>query len=224
MNIDEPALVVFSGGQDSTTCLFWAKAIFAKVYAICFSYGQRHHLETDIARKIAADAEIDFRLIEVPFLHELNRNSLTDNSITVDTEIPENKLPNSFVPGRNLFFPSIAAAYAHELGIKHIITGVSQTDFSGYPDCRENFIKSLNKTLNLAMDEDFVIYTPLMHRDKCQIWALADDLGIFDLVRNNTLTCYNGIVGDGCGKCPACKLRKHGLELYLAQKKEPLIF
>ena len=126
--------------------------------------------------------------------------------------------PNTFVPGRNLFFLSIAAVYAREHGIRHIVTGVSQTDYSGYPDCRDSFIKSLNVTLNLAMEEQFVIHTPLMWIDKCATWALADRLGVLDIVRHKTLTCYNGIPGDGCGHCPACKLRREGLERYLSQK------
>ena len=119
----------------------------------------------------------------------------------------------------SLFFLSIAAVYAREKGIHHMVTGVSQTDFSGYPDCRDSFIKSLNVTLNLAMEEQFVIHTPLMWIDKAQTWALADELGVLDLVRNETLTCYNGIPGDGCGHCPDCKLRREGLEKYLASKQ-----
>ena len=115
---------------------------------------------------------------------------------------------------------SIAAVYARERGINHIVTGVSQTDFSGYPDCRDAFIKSLNVTLNLAMDEQFVIHTPLMWIDKAETWALADELGVLDLVRTKTLTCYNGIPGDGCGHCPACRLRREGLESYLASKEK----
>ena len=127
-------------------------------------------------------------------------------------------LPNTFVPGRNLFFLSVAAVKARELGINHIVTGVSQTDFSGYPDCRDTFIKSLNVTLNLAMDAQFVIHTPLMWLDKAETWKMADELGIFDIVRNETVTCYNGIPGDGCGHCPSCRLRREGLEKYLKEK------
>jgi 7-cyano-7-deazaguanine synthase len=122
------------------------------------------------------------------------------------------------VPGRNLFFLSIAAVYARSLGIRDIVTGVSQTDFSGYPDCRDSFIKSLNVSLNLAMDEQFVLHTPLMWKDKAETWEMADNLGVFDIVRNETLTCYNGVVGDGCGHCPACLLRKKGLDIYLEKK------
>ena len=208
----DAALVVFSGGQDSTTCLFWAKRHFKKVYALSFIYGQKHEKEVELARAIAEKAGVDFHAMDVSFIGHLGKNSLTDASIRMDEEKPENSFPNTFVPGRNLFFLSIAAVYARELGICHLVTGVSQTDFSGYPDCRDSFVKSLNVTLNLAMDEQFVIHTPLMWIDKAQTWALADELGVLDLVRNETLTCYNGIPGDGCGHCPACKLRLDGLE------------
>lgn len=218
MNQNE-ALVVFSGGQDSTTCLFWAKKHFKKVHALSFLYGQKHEKEVELARKIAEKAGVDFDVMDVSFIGHLGKNSLTDTSIHMDEVKPKDSFPNTFVPGRNLFFLSIAAVYARERGIFHLVTGVSQTDFSGYPDCRDSFIKSLNVTLNLAMDEQFVIHTPLMWIDKAQTWALADELGVLDLVRNETLTCYNGISGDGCGHCPACKLRREGLEKYLASKE-----
>ena len=215
----EVALVVFSGGQDSTTCLFWAKKHFKKVYALSFVYGQKHQQEVEIARTIAREADVEFEAMDVSFIGHLGRNSLTDPTMVMDQEKPADSCPNTFVPGRNLFFLSIAAVYARERGINHLVTGVSQTDFSGYPDCRDNFIKSLTVTLNLAMEEQFVIHTPLMWIDKCQTWALADELGVLDLVRERTLTCYNGVPGDGCGHCPACKLRREGLEKYLEQKK-----
>lgn len=214
----EVALVVFSGGQDSTTCLFWAKKNFKKVVALSFLYGQKHSNEVELARKIALDADVEFHLMDVSFIGTLGQNSLTDTSIKMDQDKPEGGVPNTFVPGRNLFFLSIAAVFAREKGINHIVTGVSQTDFSGYPDCRDAFIKSLNVTLNLAMDEQFVLHTPLMWIDKTETWALADELGVLDLIRNETLTCYNGIQGDGCGECPACKLRREGLQNYLSQK------
>ena len=156
--------------------------------------------------------------MDIPLIGHLGRNSLTDTSIVMDQEVPERGLPNTFVPGRNMFFMSIAAVYARERGIRHLVTGVSQTDYSGYPDCRDAFVKSLNVTLNLAMDYQFVLHTPLMWIDKAQTWELADQLGVLDLVRNETLTCYNGIQGDGCGHCPSCKLRNDGLHKYLALK------
>lgn len=217
MNKNE-ALVVFSGGQDSTTCLYWALDRFEKVHALTFLYGQKHSLEVELARNIAEKAGVKFSLMDVSFIGRLGSNSLTDTTIEMDQEKPADSFPNTFVPGRNLFFLSIAAVYAREKGINHIVTGVSQTDFSGYPDCRDAFIKSLNVTLNLAMDEQFVLHTPLMWIDKEQTWALADELGVLDIVRNETLTCYNGVPGDGCGHCPSCKLRNEGLQKYLESK------
>lgn len=216
---NERVLVVFSGGQDSTTCLYWAKRRFKEVYALSFLYGQKHEKEVDLAREIARKAGVRFEVLDMPLIGQLGHNSLTDTSMVMDTEQPEGGVPNTFVPGRNLFFLSIAAVYARERGIQHIVTGVSQTDFSGYPDCRDAFIKSLNVTLNLAMDEQFVLHTPLMWIDKAETWALADELGVLDIIRNETLTCYNGIPGDGCGHCPACKLRREGLEKYLKTKQ-----
>ncbi|ERI86247.1 protein ExsB [Bacteroides pyogenes F0041] len=213
----EAALVVFSGGQDSTTCLFWAKKHFKEVRALSFLYGQKHQKEVELAQGIAARANVPFDVMDVSFIGTLGRNSLTDAAMEMDKEKPEGSVPNTFVPGRNLFFLSIAAVYARERGIRQLVTGVSQTDFSGYPDCRDAFIKSLNVTLDLAMDEHFVIHTPLMWIDKAATWALADELGVMDLIRRETLTCYNGIQGDGCGECPACKLRREGLEKYLKQ-------
>lgn len=212
------ALVVFSGGQDSTTCLFWAKKRFKHVVALSFTYGQKHVKEVEMAREIARKAGVEFHVMDVPFIAQLGSNALTDASVKMDEERPEGSWPNTFVPGRNLFFLSIAAVFARERGIHHLVVGVSQTDFSGYPDCRDAFVKSMNVTLNLALDEPFVIHTPLMWLDKAETWALADELGVMELVRNETLTCYNGIPGDGCGHCPACKLRREGLEAYLGGK------
>lgn len=222
------ALVVYSGGQDSTTCLFWAKKHFDQVYALCFRYGQKHVAEVEVAKRIAEKAGVPFEVKDVSFISQLSSGcSLTDSSVIMDKEPPASSSssdahitpPNTFVPGRNLFFLSVAAVYAREHGIMNLVTGVSQTDYSGYPDCRDSFIRSLNVTLNLAMDEQFVIHTPLMWIDKAETWKLSDELGVFDLVRNETLTCYNGIKGDGCGECPACKLRRHGLETYLKIRK-----
>ncbi len=215
--INETALVLHSGGQDSTTCLFWAKKQFKNVSSISFLYGQKHQKECEQARLIAEEAGVGFDRVDATFLSCLGRNSLTDPEMEMDTEKPADSLPNTFVPGRNLFFLSIAAVYARERGIRHLVTGVSQTDFSGYPDCRDSFIRSLNVTLNLAMEAQFVIHTPLMWLDKKETWAMADELGIFTLVREKTLTCYNGIPGDGCGNCPACKLRMNGLQEYLSR-------
>ncbi len=214
----DKALVVFSGGQDSTTCLYWAKRHFRQVWALSFLYGQRHTLEVSLAEELAAEAGVPFEKMEVPLIGQLGHNALTDAAASMDEEKPAETYPNTFVPGRNLFFLALAAVYARERGIYDLVTGVSQTDYSGYPDCRDTFVRSLNTTLNLAMDEQFVIHTPLMWLDKAETWALADELGVFDIVRHKTLTCYNGIPGDGCGHCPACRLRRDGLERYLKQK------
>lgn len=217
----DKAVVVFSGGQDSTTCLFWAKKHFNEVYALSFRYGQKHEQEVELAKKIAAKAGVEFAVMDLDFINFLSPDcSLTHSDIQIDKEKPATTPPNTFVPGRNLFFLSIAAVYARNKGAMNIVTGVSQTDFSGYPDCRDSFIRSLNVSLNLSMDEQFVIYTPLMWLDKSETWALADDLGVFDLVLKETMTCYNGIPGDGCGECPACKLRRRGLETYLKLKSK----
>jgi len=213
------ALVILSGGQDSTTCLFWAKKHFKEVSALSFVYGQKHVREVEFAAQTARDAGVSFDKMDVGFIGSLAKNSLTDQKMPMDQVKPAGSPPNTFVPGRNLFFISIAAVYARERGIRHLVTGVSQTDFSGYPDCRDNFIRSLNVTLNLALEEQFVIHTPLMWIDKCATWALADELGVLDLIRERTITCYNGVPGDGCGHCPACKLRREGLEKYLKSKK-----
>lgn len=232
----ETALVVYSGGQDSTTCLFWALKHFKKVLALTFIYGQKHVLEVEKAREIAAIAgdvarknglncgggNVEWHQMDVSFISQLSRNSLTDSTMIMDQEKPADGPPNTFVPGRNLFFLSVAAVFARERGINHLVTGVSQTDYSGYPDCRDAFIKALNVSLNLGMDEQFVIHTPLMWIDKAQTWAKADKMGVLDLVRTRTLTCYNGIIGDGCGECPACKLRREGLEEYLKSRTPSL--
>lgn len=216
---NDDVLVLFSGGQDSTTCLYWAKRKFRNVYALSFIYGQKHQKEVEVAKKIANKASVKLEIMDVSFIGRLGNNSLTNDSLSVDMEKPSEGFPNTFVPGRNLFFLSIAAVYAREHNINHIVTGVSQTDFSGYPDCRDAFIKSLNVTLNLAMDGQFILHTPLMWIDKAETWAMADELGVFNIIRNETMTCYNGIAGDGCGHCPACLLRKKGLDKFLASIK-----
>lgn len=215
----EKAIVVFSGGQDSTTCLFWAKARFKEVEAVTFDYGQRHHLEIECAKAIANLLGVKHHILDMSLLNQLAPNALTREDIKVeDGEADE--LPSTFVPGRNLLFLSFAGVLARQVGAKHIVTGVSETDFSGYPDCRDIFIKSLNVTLNLSMDDSFVIDTPLMWLNKAQTWELADQHGALEFIRERTLTCYNGIKADGCGECPACKLRKKGLDEYLSSKKK----
>ena len=215
------ALVILSGGQDSTTCLYWAIKKYGKenVSAVGFDYGQRHKKELHCAEDICREAGINYEIINTPIINELSANALTRPEIEVEEKKPEGAPPNTFVEGRNLLFISYAAIYAKTHGITDLITGVCETDFSGYPDCRDAFIKSLNVTLNLAMDYGFVIHTPLMWLDKAQTWQMADELGVMDIVYNKTLTCYNGIVGEGCGHCPACHLRKKGYDEYMRKKK-----
>ena len=215
------ALVVLSGGQDSTTCLYWAIDRFGRenVSAVGFDYGQRHIEELNCARDICKDECIEYVTIPTPIINELTENALTRNDIEVETDKPEGAPPNTFVEGRNHLFLSYAAIYAKTHGITDIVTGVCETDFSGYPDCRDVFVKSLNVTLNLAMDYTFVIHTPLMWLTKAQTWELADNLGVMDKIYKKTLTCYNGIKGEGCGNCPACFLRKRGYDEYMEKKK-----
>lgn len=208
----EKAVVVFSGGQDSTTCLFWAIQNFSEVATVTFDYGQRHWAEIECARKIAEELNVSFKVLDMTLINQLSANALTRDDIEVTAQ--EGELPSTFVPGRNLLFLSFAAVYADAIGAHQLITGVSQTDFSGYPDCRDTFIKSLNVTLNLAMDKQFVIHTPLMWLDKADVWQLSDELGALDFVQEKTLTCYNGIPSTGCGECPACQLRNAGLAAY----------
>ncbi|HHU6750457.1 TPA: 7-cyano-7-deazaguanine synthase QueC [Staphylococcus pseudintermedius] len=212
---NEKALVVFSGGQDSTTCLFYAKKHFKEVELVTFEYGQRHAKEIEVAKEIAEDQGLKHHVLDMALLSQLTPNALTSHDMTIDSH---NDVPNTFVPARNLLFLSFAGALAYQIGAKHLITGVCETDFSGYPDCRDSFIKSMNVTLNLAMDRDFVIHTPLMWLNKKETWALSDDLGVLNYVRDRTLTCYNGIIAEGCGECPACQLRQRGLAQYLAEK------
>lgn len=208
----EKAVVVFSGGQDSTTCLLWALEKFDSVEAVTFLYGQRNMPELNSAKKIANDFGVKHTILEMNLLHQLTENAMTRENIDIDES---GELPNTFVPGRNHIFLSFAAIYAKQIGAKHIITGVSETDFSGYPDCRHDFIQSLNQTLNLAMDDHFAIHTPLMWKNKAETWEMAAKMGKLEYIRARTTTCYNGIIGDGCGECPSCKLRRQGLEAYL---------
>ena len=223
------ALVVFSGGQDSTTCLFWAKRHFREVAALTFTYGQKHAVEVEAARAIAEKAGVAWEAMDVPLVGALGHNALTDTSLLMDEEKPAAAPPNTFVPGRNLFFLSIAAVHARERGIRHIVTGVSETDYSGYPDCRDNTLKSLQVALSLGLDAPLVIETPLMWLDKGETWELAHELGgdaLVELIRTETHTCYMGVHdvlhdwGYGCGECPACRLRARGWQEYLERRAD----
>ena len=219
MSIPTKAVVVCSGGQDSTTCLFWAKKKYEEVIALSFDYGQKHSDELICAKEICKKYGVEHHILDMALLNQLAPNSLTRADIEVDKEAPETGTPNSFVDGRNMLFLTFAAVFAKQRDIHVLVTGVSQSDFSGYPDCRHVFITSLETTLTLAMDYEFEVITPLMWIDKKETWKMADDLGVFDVIRQETLTCYNGVRGDGCGDCPACRLRRRGMEAYLSERK-----
>lgn len=208
--MSERALVVLSGGQDSTTCLFWAMERYGKdaVSSITFDYGQRHRIELDCASKIADYAGVPNVQVPIDTFTALGGNALTDGIEVDEGTADPNSLPNTFVPGRNLVFMTFAAAYAWQNDIKHLVTGVAQTDYSGYPDCRDETIKSLQKTLRLGMETDVEIHTPLMHLSKKETVQLAASLGAIDAMAL-THTCYNG-ERPPCGRCAACELRAKG--------------
>ncbi|MGQ0663189.1 MAG: 7-cyano-7-deazaguanine synthase QueC [Pseudomonadota bacterium] len=229
----EKALVLFSGGQDSTTCLAWALTRFGAVETVAFDYGQRHAIELECrktvlaelqrrfpqwAPKIGDDQAVDLRVL----------NSISETALTRDVQIQmgENGLPTTFVPGRNILFLTLAAAIAYRRGAKHIVGGMCETDFSGYPDCRDDTVKAVQLALNLGMDKRFVIHTPLMWIDKAAAWSLSRQLGgdaLVDLIREHTHTCYYGDRsqrhewGHGCGECPACQLRAAGYRKFVVE-------
>ena len=214
-------VVVFSGGQDSTTCLIQALEQYDEVHGITFNYEQLHKEEIEVAQRVSqllgATAH---KVLDVSLLNELAISSLTRDNIPVPDfkQSEQSDIPSTFVPGRNILFLTLAAIYAYQIGAESVITGVCETDFSGYPDCRDEFVKALNHAVNLGIARDIQFITPLMWLDKAQTWALADYYGKLDFVRHNTLTCYNGIQGDGCGQCAACHLRERGLHGYLQDK------
>ncbi|MBQ7188636.1 MAG: 7-cyano-7-deazaguanine synthase QueC [Kiritimatiellae bacterium] len=213
-------LVILSGGQDSTTCLAKACRDYGteNVSAITFFYGQRHSLEVEVAERLARHFGIaDHKVVSLDWYASLTTNALLNHTQPIGKDAGAS-CPNTVVDGRNLLFLLIAAIHAKSKGIHDLMIGVSETDFSGYPDCRDVFVKSCNVTLNLAMDYEFRILTPLMDLSKAETWELADELGAFDLIREQTLTCYNGIIGSGCGECPSCRLREKGLREYLARR------
>jgi protein ExsB len=211
------ALVVFSGGQDSTTCLFQAMQQYGaeNVQAITFAYGQRHGIELERAASIAQELGIRQTVLDLSLITAITHNALTDAQAAIETDAQG--IPNTFVDGRNALFLLYAAIYAKSQNIRDIFIGVCETDFSGYPDCRQMFVQSMNVTLNLAMAYDFRLHTPLMYLTKKQTWALADELGVLDYIRTRTHTCYLGVDG-GCHECPSCVLRERGLAEYLAEK------
>ena len=215
------AVVVLSGGQDSAICLALAvkRHGAANVAAITFRYGQRHALETKFARGLARHFGIvRHKVVSLGFYRQLTTNALMDSTQKIERR-KGSVCPTTVVEGRNAFFLLAAAVWAKSLGATEVWTGVSEADYSGYPDCREGFVRSQQRTIRLALDWPIRIVAPFLHKTKAQEWALADRLGIFELVRDRTLTCYNGIPGAGCGKCPACKLRAAGLKAFLASRQ-----
>lgn len=214
MNKTTPkALVVLSGGQDSTTCLYWAMREFgaANVEAVTFDYGQRHRIELDAARKVAEMAGVRQTVLPIDTFAAIGGNALTDDSIAPEEgarEDGDSTIPNTFVPGRNLIFLSFAAAFAYTRGIEHVVTGVAQTDYSGYPDCRENTMKALELSLRLGMDSRVTLHTPLMYMSKAETVTLAQEVGAMDAMAWSH-TCYNGSVPP-CGHCASCELRAKG--------------
>ena len=205
------ALVVLSGGQDSTTCLYWAIDHYgvAGIETLTFDYGQRHRIELECAKAVAAHAGVTNVVLPIDTFAALGGDALTDNDVEVQrgTEASTG-LPNTFVPGRNLVFLTFAAAFAYQRGIANLVTGVAQTDYSGYPDCREGTMTSLQQTLRLGMEFEVTIHTPLMHLSKKETVLLARDLGALPAMAL-THTCYNGM-RPPCGDCPACELRARG--------------
>ncbi|MBK0001332.1 7-cyano-7-deazaguanine synthase QueC [Erwinia sp. S43] len=210
------AVVVFSGGQDSTTCLIQALKQYDEVHCVTFDYGQRHRAEIDVAQRLSLSLGARaHKVLDVTLLNELAVSSLTRDNIPVpDWDPASSGLPSTFVPGRNILFLTLAAIYAYQVEAEAVITGVCETDFSGYPDCRDEFVKALNHAVSLGMARDIRFETPLMWLNKAETWALADYWQQLKLVREQTLTCYNGIQGDGCGECAACHLRANGLQEY----------
>jgi len=225
------ALVLFSGGHDSTVCIAWALQRYAIVETIGFDYGQRHRVELDCRAPIRNKIRTDFpwgerlgddHMIDLKVLGEISATSLTQE---IAIEMAANGLPNTFVPGRNLLFLTLAAAVAYRRNLNIIVGGMCETDFSGYPDCRDATIQALAHAVNLGMDRKFEFATPLMWLDKAATWRLADELGggkLIELILEDTHTCYIGDRtqrhqwGYGCGECPACQLRARGYEIWKA--------
>ena len=227
------ALVLFSGGQDSATCLAWALDRYDRVETIGFDYGQKHRVELECRASTLAALRAAFppwgaklgadHVVALPVIGEISDTALTRD---VEIAMQANGLPNTFVPGRNLLFLTVAAMLAYRIGAKFIVTGVCETDFSGYPDCRDDTVKALQVALNLGMEARFALETPLMWIDKAATWALAHDLGgaaLVELIVEETHTCYRGdrtrrhTWGYGCGVCPACDLRRKGFETFAAR-------
>lgn len=202
------ALVLLSGGQDSATCLAWSLKNFQNVITLSFNYGQRHQIELEKANKLSKIAKVEHFCLDIPVFSDLSQNALTCKKIPIQNN--ENGPPNTFVPGRNLLFLSLAASFAYSKHCSDLVTGVCQADYSGYPDCRENFIQSVTESISLALEKQFTIHTPLMHLSKAESIHLMQSLKKMDWYKH-THTCYEGVVPP-CGKCPACILRQKGFD------------
>jgi 7-cyano-7-deazaguanine synthase len=213
------AVVIFSGGQDSTTCLYWAQNRYDHVECITFNYGQKHSVELDCARQICIMEDIKQTIIDISFLDTIVESALTSDGDV--NELNDKGLPSSFVPNRNQLFITLAHSYAQKVNADVLVTGVCQTDYSGYPDCRETFIRAIEWATNMGSKSDVKIETPLMYLTKAQTFLMALQEGCMARVINYSHTCYNGNRdkmhewGFGCGKCPACELRKKGFEEFL---------
>ena len=238
MSLDpNAALVLFSGGQDSATCLAWALDRFGRVETLGFDYGQRHRIELAVRAPLRQAISAAFpawaaklgedHVLDLAVLGQISNTALTSDAAIA---MQANGLPNTFVPGRNLLFFTFAAALAYRRGIKHIVTGVCETDYSGYPDCRDDTVKAMQLALNLGMDTRFVLHTPLMWIDKARTWSLAAGLGgeaLVEIIRTGSHSCYHGERatlhgwGYGCGTCPACELRAQGWERFRAESPLP---
>ena len=229
------ALVLFSGGQDSTTCLAWALERYQHVETVGFNYGQRHMVELDCRGKVIEQMRCHFprwsatlgddHMLDLSLLGQISDTSLTQDKAI---EFQRNGLPNTFVPGRNLLFFTFAATMAYRRGLEVLVGGMCETDYSGYPDCRDNTLKALQVTLSLGLDSPMVVETPLMWIDKANTWRMARSLGgqaFVDLIEEHTHTCYLGdrthrhAWGYGCGECPACKLRLQGYAAFMSSRK-----
>lgn len=231
LEADVDALVLLSGGQDSTTCLGWAKEMYRNVGAVSFDYEQRHGVELDAAHVIAAKLGVSHVELHVPALKSIGAAALTNPDIDVDADAAgtgnvyaeQHDLPSTFVPARNAILLATAAAYAAPNGFTHLVTGVCETDEAGYPDCRASFVEAQEAALRLALDDpEFTIAAPLLHLDKADTFALAEQVGVLELVVDYSHTCYHGEHKDkhdwgyGCAECPACEIRAAGWDRYRA--------
>lgn len=216
------ALVLFSGGQDSTTCIYWASKEFASVEAVFFHYEQRHGVEFENVKYVCEKENIILHELHVPAFKEIGGTAMIEE---ISIKNGENNLPNTFVPGRNIVFLAFAASLAYKRGIKDIVLGVNDADYSGYPDCHMEFVSSMQDSLSKGLDYDLTIHAPLQSMSKAEIWALSDRLGVIKEIIKHSHTCYLGDHstlnpwGYGCGECPACILRKKGFEKFLLSEE-----